>query len=220
MAVLANVQRKLVSSSAIFRVARKKSFASASKTRKQSSVIAQDRKAGLHLPQISCCRHTLTWWRKFRSFFLSAMLYLKSTNLRLCGWTTPIFRNGNISKAHYIKRQALKKLSLKCRNIIACFARSQSPITIMWFRNPKTAAILLGTSLAYAQSITTLYIRILLGKRSLPKRKPDLTKIWCFECIKSNHSGTDERVEFSFPEAFLCDQWQKYLRLSCSARGK
>lgn len=40
---------------------RKKSFASASKTRKQSSVIAQDRKAGLHLPQISCCRHTLTW---------------------------------------------------------------------------------------------------------------------------------------------------------------
>lgn len=24
-------------------------------------------------------------------------------------------------------------------------------------------------------------------------------------------------LEFSFPEAFLCDQWQKYLRLSCSA---
>lgn len=26
-----------------------------------------------------------------------------------------------------------------------------------------------------------------------------------------------DTLEFSFPEAFLCDQWQKYLRLSCSA---
>ena len=57
----ANVQMRLVSSNAIFRVARKKSFASASRTKKQSLAIAQDQKAGLHLPQISCCRHTLTW---------------------------------------------------------------------------------------------------------------------------------------------------------------
>ena len=61
MAVLANVQMRLVSSNAIFRVARKKSFASASRTKKRSLAIAQDQKAGLHLPQISCCRHTLTW---------------------------------------------------------------------------------------------------------------------------------------------------------------
>ena len=30
-------------------------------------------------------------------------------------------------------------------------------------------------------------------------------KIRCFECVESNHSGTDKRVEFSFPEAFFCD---------------
>ena len=61
MAASANAQKILVSSNAIFRVARKKSFASASRTKKQSLAIAQDQKAGLHLPQISCCRHTLTW---------------------------------------------------------------------------------------------------------------------------------------------------------------
>ena len=58
MAVLANVQRKLVSSSAIFRVVRKKSFASAAKTKKQSSTIERAQPDGSRLPQISCCRHT------------------------------------------------------------------------------------------------------------------------------------------------------------------
>lgn len=53
------------------------------------------------------------------------------TILRLCGWITPIFRNGNIGRVHSIKKQALKKLSPKCKNIIACFARSPLHITIM-----------------------------------------------------------------------------------------
>ena len=62
---------------------------------------------------------------------IQKFLYLKSTNLRLCSWTTPIFRNGNISKARSIKKQVLKKPSPKCRSITACFARSLSLITTM-----------------------------------------------------------------------------------------
>lgn len=59
--VPASVQKKLVSSDVAFRVARKMYFVSASKTKKQSSTIAQDRKVGLRLPQISCCRLTSIW---------------------------------------------------------------------------------------------------------------------------------------------------------------
>ena len=89
--------------------------------------------------------------------------------------------NPNVQKWQYQQGPLYQKASLeepspKCKNITACFARSPSPITIMWFHNPKTAAILLETSLAYAQNITTLCIRIPHGKRSLPKRKPDSTK--------------------------------------------
>ena len=73
-------------------------------------------------------------------------------------------QNGSISKVRSIKKQTLKKPSLKCRNTIACFARNPLPITIMWFRNLKTAAIPLATLLAYAQSTTTLCIRIPRGK--------------------------------------------------------
>ena len=45
----------------IFRVARKKFFALASRTKKQNSTIAQDRKGGSRLPQISYCRLTSIW---------------------------------------------------------------------------------------------------------------------------------------------------------------
>ena len=73
MAVLANVQKKSASSSATFRVARKMYFASVSKTKKQSTQTAKDQKVGLHLLQISCCKLTSIWLRRFKSFFPSAM---------------------------------------------------------------------------------------------------------------------------------------------------
>ena len=61
MAASASVQKKLASLNAIFPVARKMYFVLASKTKKQSSIIGRDQPDGSHLPQISCCRHTLTW---------------------------------------------------------------------------------------------------------------------------------------------------------------
>lgn len=82
MAASANAQKISVLLNAAYRVVKKMYFASASKTKRQSSPTAQDRKAGLHLLQISCSKHTSTWLRRFKSFFPSAMLYLKSTNLR------------------------------------------------------------------------------------------------------------------------------------------
>ena len=60
-AASANVQRRLVSSNGTFPAVRKKFFASASKTKKQSSTIERAQPDGSRLPQISCCRHTLTW---------------------------------------------------------------------------------------------------------------------------------------------------------------
>ena len=46
-----------------------------------------------------------------------------------------------------------------------------------------------------------------MAKETRQKENRIQQKIRCFECVESNHSDTDERVEFSFPEAFLCDQW-------------
>lgn len=58
---------------------------------------------------------------------------------------------------------------------MAMAASCMAPITAYAMEDTKqptdNTAILLETSLAYAQNITTLYIRIPHGKRNSPKRK-------------------------------------------------